>query len=236
MAVPNVSSELQQEFIKTQQELLKKVNLKNNFLIGEIKLIAGVDLAYWNEDNVDYAVCCIVIIDYVTKQVIEEVHHSDVVKVPYISGFLAFRELPLVLETVKKLKSKPDMFMFDGNGYLHYRHMGIATHASIFLNKPTIGVAKNYLKIKDVDFIMPENREGAYTDIVIHDEVYGRALRSRKDVKPIFVSCGNWIDVDTTTEIVLHFIEKDSRLPLPTRFADIYTHKVRKEMKSKKID
>lgn len=83
--------------------------------------------------------------------------------------------------------------MFDGNGYLHYRHMGIATHASFFLNKPTIGVAKSYLKIQDVDFIMPENLKGSYTDIVINNEIYGRALRTRINVKPIFDSCGNWL-------------------------------------------
>ena len=65
--------------------------------------------------------------------------------------------------------------------------MGIATHASFHLEKPTIGIAKSYLKIKNTEFIMPENTVGAYTDIVINNEVYGRVLRTRKDVKPVFV-------------------------------------------------
>ncbi len=105
--------------------------------------------------------------------------------------------------------------------------MGIATHASFYLNRPTIGVAKSYLKIKDIDFQMPENQAGDYTYIKIDDKVYGAALRTRKDVKPIFISCGNWIDLATSIKITLHFIEKDSRLPITTRFADLATHQKR---------
>ncbi|SKC04452.1 Endonuclease V [Lysinibacillus sp. AC-3] len=126
------------------------------------------------------------------------------------------------------MRTNPDLYMFDGNGYLHNRHMGIATHASFFLEKPTIGVAKTYYKIENTDFIMPKNIAGAFTDIVIAGVVYGRALRSRKDVKPIFVSCGNEIDLDTAINMTMHFIEKDSRLPIPTRYADLATHQARK--------
>jgi len=68
----------------------------------------------------------------------------------------------------------------------------------------------------------------AFTDIVIDGEVFGRTLRSRKNVKPIFVSCGNWIDLDTATNITMHFIDKDSRLPIPVRYADLATHQARK--------
>ena len=152
------------------------------------------------------------------------------ITVPYIPRFLAFRELPLVMVAVKKLRNQPDIYMFDGNGYLHDRHMGIATHAAFYLNKPSIGVAKSYLKVGNVDFVVPKNTKGAYMDIIIHREVYGRVLRSRKDVKPIFVSCGNWITLNTATEIVMGLVEKGSRLPIPIRFEDIYSHKMRKEL------
>lgn len=108
--------------------------------------------------------------------------------------------------------------------------MGIATHASFYLNKPTIGVAKSYLKIKGIDFIMPENLVGAYTDIIIDNEVYGRTLKTTQNVKPIFVSCGNWIDIDTSIEIVMNCINNESRLPIPVRLADIETHKMRKQL------
>lgn len=218
------------EFIRIQNELKKKIILENNFNKNSIKLIAGVDLAYWEENNKQYGTCCIVVIDYNTKEVVEKVSSVGEIKVPYVAGFLAFRELPLVIEAVKKLEVEPDLFMFDGNGYHHFNHMGIATHASFFLNKPTIGVAKSYLKVNGVDFDIPENEMGSYTDIIINGEVYGRTLRTRKDVKPIFISCGNNVDLETSTEIVLNLINKESRIPIPTRLADLETHISRREL------
>lgn len=219
------------EFVNIQNKLLNKICLKNSFDKQNIKLIAGVDLAYWEKENIQYGVCCIVVIDYNTKQILEKVNSYDVITTKYIAGFLAFRELPLVIEATKKLKLNPDIFMFDGNGYLHYRHMGIATHASFFLNKPTIGVAKSYLKINDYLYNMPDNEKGAFNDIVINNEVFGRVLRTHKDVNPIFVSCGNFIDLNTSIEIVNHFITNESRLPAPVRLADLETHIVRKQIK-----
>lgn len=214
--------------LNTIQRLLgTKIHLKNNFHINDINLVAGVDIVYWSDKGVEYGVCCIKVLNYSTKEIIDQVEYAGRIAFPYISGYLAFRELPLVFKTVRKLKSNPDLYMFDGNGYLHRHHMGIATHASFYLNKPTIGVAKTYLKIKNVDFIMPENKVKAYTDIIIDGEVYGRTLRTRKGVKPIFISCGNWIDLDTATEITLHFVEKDSRLPITIRYADMATHEAR---------
>lgn len=215
-------------YTSQQNELRKRISLQNNFSEDQIKLVAGVDIAYWGENNNEYGVCCIQVFDFCSKKLVEQVDYMDEITTPYISGFLAFRELPLILEAVKKLKTNPNLYMFDGNGYLHKRNMGVATHASFYLEKPTIGVAKTYYKIENTDFIMPENITGAFTDIVIEGEVYGRALRSRKGVKPIFVSCGNDIDLDTATKITMHFIEKDSRLPIPTRYADLATHQARK--------
>ncbi|WP_410983045.1 endonuclease V [Bacillus cereus] len=225
----------EEEFSEIQDKLIHKIELKNNFHLEDVSLIAGVDLAYWEKDDKQFGTCCIVVIDYHTKEEVEKVYSYGKVTVPYIPGFLAFRELPLVIEAAKKLTSNPDLFMFDGNGYLHYKHMGIATHASFFLQKPTIGVAKSYLKIKDVDFIMPENKVFAFSDIMIDDEVYGRTLRTKENVKPIFVSCGNNIDLEKSVQIVSSLIGKESRLPIPVRMADLETHKVRKEKSKNEI-
>jgi len=149
-------------------------------------------------------------------------------------GFLAFRELPLVLKTVELLEVKPDIYVFDGNGYLHPRHMGIATHASFYLDKPTIGIAKTYFRAdRKTDFIMPENEAGSYTDIVIEGEVYGRALRTHKDVKPVFVSVGNNITIDTACKLAMMLTDKESHIPIPTRLADLETHLEREAEKNK---
>ena len=210
-----------------QTGLANQISLENR--CHSIKLCAGVDIAYIEKAELEWGICSIVVIDYATKAVVEKIFSFGKITVPYIPGYLAFRELPLVIETANKLSTAPDLFIFDGNGYLHPRHMGIATHASFFLNKPTIGVAKNYLKIDNVDFTMPKNIAGSYEDIIVRSKVFGRALRSHKDVKPIFISCGNYIDLQTTTEITLNLINKDSRIPIPVRLADLETRRLRKQ-------
>ena len=214
-------------FSAIQKALAPKIDLSNRAAIAEIETISAIDLAYWNNGEREYAVCCIVTIDCGTKAVTEVKHSVGEITVPYMPGFLSFRELPLVLGTYKLLEHKPDLLMFDGTGYLHHRHMGIATHAAIELDKPAIGVAKSYLKIGGVDFVMPENDIGAFTDIDVNGEVFGRVLRTRKDVKPVFVSCGNWVSLDRATEITLSLVNSESRHPLPLRLADIETRKIR---------
>ena len=209
-----------------------QIDLTNRFIPSDIQYVAGVDLAYWKEGDKEYGVACIVVIDRKTMEVLEEVSYSDEIHVPYLPSYLAFRELPLILEAVKLLGVIPDLYMFDGNGCLHPRNMGIATHASFYLNKPTIGVAKNYYHIDGAQYTVPENRGGAYTNIVKDGEIYGQVLRTHQDVKPIYISCGNWIDLETTREFVLEFVTKDSRLPITTRFADIMTHRERNKRKN----
>ena len=219
----------EKEMIGAQENLAGKIDLTNRFKLSDINLIAGVDLIYMKDkDRNERALCDIEVIDIRTKEIVEKSSGLSINPAPYRPGFLAFREFPAVLSAYSFLWIKPDIFMFDGNGYLHERHMGLATHASIMLGVPAIGVAKSYSKINGVDYKMPENEVGAYTDIVIHGEVCGRVLRTRRDVKPIFVSCGNWIDLDTATKITLSMVTTESRLPLPTCMADIGVRNLRK--------
>lgn len=213
------------EYTVIQNELRNNISLCDNFDVSDLKTAAGVDLAYWKDGEEEYAVCCIVIIDISTHKVIEKKHFSGRIEVPYIPGFFAFRELPLVIKTAELLETKPDIYVFDGNGYLHPRHMGIATHASFYLDKPTFGVAKSYFRVdKQTDYDEPENEAGSFTDIVIDGEVYGRALRTHKDVRPVFVSVGNNISLETACHLALKLTDKDSHIPVPTRLADLETH------------
>ena len=218
-------NEMQEEFLRQQNELRDRIEPSDKFDLESVKLIAGVDLAYWNKGDEEYAVCCIVVIDAGTHEVIEKQHYSGKIEVPYMPGFLAFRELPLILKTAELLKSSPDIYIFDGNGYLHPRHMGIASHASFYLNKPTIGIAKTYFRVdKKTDYTEPDPEAGSYTDIVIDGEVYGRALRTHKDVKPIFISIGNFVSLDTACALALKLTDRESHIPVPTRLADLETH------------
>ena len=221
----------EQNFLDIQNSLREKINLTDNFKISDIKTVAGIDLAYWNENNQEYAVCCIVVVDYKNHTVLEKKQFHGKIEVPYIAGFLAFRELPLILETVKKLDIQPDLFMFDGNGTLHPRNMGIATHASFYLNKATIGVAKSYYRVrKGLDYSEPDTQAGSFTDIVCDGEIYGRCLRTHTGVKPVFVSAGNFISLDTATSITMELTGKESHIPVPTRLADLETHSARKSL------
>ena len=227
-------TEMQELFLQQQNELVSRIHAADTFDLGSLKYIAGVDLAYWEHNGEEYAVCCIVVIDFETHEIIEKQQFSGKIDVPYMPGFLAFRELPLVLKTAKKLKTTPDLYFFDGNGYLHPRHMGIATHASFFLNKPTVGIAKTYFRVdQKTDYTEPENEAGSNTDIVIDGEVYGRALRTHRNVKPVFVSVGNYISLDTACKLALKLTDSESRIPIPTRFADLETHIAREAEKNK---
>lgn len=218
-----------QKFLEIQNKLKDKISLSDSFELSDIKTIAGVDLAYWkNQNQEEYAVCCIVVVDYITHEVIEKKQYNGKIEVPYMPGFLAFRELPLILKTVEKMECRPDIYMFDGNGYLHPRHMGIASHASFYLNTPSIGVAKTYFRVDNTDYIEPDYTAGSFTDIVINGEVYGRVLRTHDNVKPVFLSAGNNITLDTATKIALSLTNKESHIPIPTRLADLETHEARR--------
>lgn len=226
-----MDKQTQQEFIRIQNSLIGKIDCNDRFETADIKTVAGVDLAYWeNDKNEEYAVCCIVVVDFITHNVLEKQQYSGKVTVPYQPGFLSFREMPLVLKAVKKLNIQPDIFMFDGNGYLHPRHMGLATFASFDLKTPTIGVAKSYYRAdKDLYYDEPNGEKGSFSDIVQNGEIYGRVLRTQKDIKPVFVSVGNYISLDTATKITLSLVGKESRIPVPTRLADLETHCARKK-------
>lgn len=194
---------------------------------GSVRLVAGADTAYWAEGDTEHGACCVVVVDAATGEVVEKTHAVGVVEEEYVPGLLAFRELPLFLEAYGKVETVPDVVVFDGNGYLHPRHMGIASHAALEIGRPTFGVAKTYYNYARIPFEMPGVHAGSHTDIVIGGEVCGRALRTRYGVKPVFLSVGGHIDLDSATAITMGLLSKGSRVPVPTRLADIETKSLR---------
>lgn len=219
------------EFISIQERLAARIDVSQPIRLGDTRTVAGVDVSYAKESGKERGFCHIVVLNASTMEVIERAQCSVPITVPYMPGFLAFRELPLIIETAKQLKNTPDLFLFDGNGIFHPRRMGIATHASFFLGKPTIGVAKTYLKVGDSEVTEPAWEKGSTTDLVVGGETIGRVLRTSEGVKPIFISPGNLIDLDSTTAIVLSLTGAESRLPIPVRTADIATREMRREWK-----
>lgn len=217
----------EQDCVEIQLYLQRFICQKQQISLPDIKTVAGIDLAYWQQNGSEHAVCCIVILDMETKTIKERVSAQGSILFPYIPGFLAFRELPLVLEAFGKLSSKPDVCMFDANGLLHPRKMGLATQAAILIGIPSLGIAKSYYMLSKHPFQMPAEEAGAFTDIILDGERLGRALRTHSLVKPVFVSVGNKMDLDGATKLALATVGEKSHIPIPTREADLDTHIMR---------
>jgi len=210
---------------RAQRELLKKLKLVP--LKKEPQLIGGCDLTFLNPfKNPTLGIGAFVILKYPSLELVEKVYDTTEVEIPYVPGFLAFREVPLLIKTYKKLKTKPDLIVVDGHGIAHPRRLGIATHFGIVMNMPTIGCAKKPLY---GEFEPPCNEVGCKSEIrdPKSGELLGYALRTRKGAKPIYVSPGNLITPQEAIEIALT-LSKGYRIPEPTRLAHNYLQTIRK--------
>jgi deoxyribonuclease V len=135
---------------------------------------------------------------------------------PYIPGLLSFREIPAVLDALEKLEIAPDIILCDGQGIAHPRKLGIASHLGVLLDMPTIGVAKSLFVGKHEPL---SEEKGNWQPLRYRGETVGAALRTRTGVKPVYVSPGHRISLETAIAIVLHCTPK-YRLPETTRVAD----------------
>lgn len=214
-------SVLPQEAFAIQNKLRKKVCTdKSAIKLADISHVAGCDVSYSKNTNKLYA--AVVVLSFPRLELVEEKHFISTTAFPYIPGLLAFREgLPL-LEACKQLKLEPDIFLFDGHGVAHPRQMGIASHIGLFLDKPSIGIAKNNLWGKHEQ---PGPQKGFSSPLTKHGAEIGRVLRTRHKVKPVFVSVGHLIDIKTAEEIVLACCSRH-RLPEPIRQAHLISNKL----------
>ncbi len=210
------------EAVEIQKILKKQIILKNSFKNLNGKLIAGADVSYDKEIDRFYA--GVVVFELQTMQKIEEVTASGKVSFPYIPGLLSFRESPILLRAFSKVKKTPDIIILDAQGIAHPRGIGLASHIGLLLNKPSIGCAKTRL-IGEYGNVGKE--AGYYSRLTIKGKVVGIVLRTRKNVKPVFVSPGHKIDLATSIDLVLKSC-RGYKLPEPTRQAHNLVNKVRK--------
>ncbi|TYB92334.1 MAG: endonuclease V [Kosmotoga sp.] len=214
------------EAVALQNELKSKLTHKNVNKIPEI--VAGVDISFPFKD---VGLCVIVILDK-HLNVVDYIYHTDRIDFPYIPGLLSFREGPLFLKTLKKLKAEPEMFFFDGQGIAHPRGLGLAAHMGLFMQKPTIGIAKSRLF---GTFVEPDKSKGNWTALVgKKNEVIGAVLRTRTNTKPVFVSPGHLTDVISSVRITLAFTNT-FKIPEPTRRAHIITQKLKANLDDRKL-
>jgi len=208
------------EAMKIQMDLRKRIELHDSF--DEIRIIAGADVSFNKDKNEVYG--GVILYSFPELKEIERKSAIKEVTFPYIPGLLAFREAPVLLEVFASLKREPDAIMFDGQGFAHFRRMGIATHMGILLNKPAIGCAKSRLI---GTFEEPGKDIGCYSPLVDGGETIGVVLRTKIQIQPIFVSQGNKISLKTCIEIVLNCLD-GYRIPKPTREADRYVELIKK--------
>lgn len=220
-----------EEMEKIQKGFKEEIVLKK--LERNLNIVGGMDIAYYKENDKELAISVIVLIDYKTGKLLDYEYTIEEAKIPYISGYFGFREVPLFLNTWNKLKTKPDIMIFDGQGILHPNRMGLATLASFYIDIPTIGVGKTFLHFNNL-YDTPYNTEGSFSYIYDEEEILGVAYRSHTDIKPIFISVGNYITLDECIEIIKNMINNESRIPIPTRLADLKTKELRRDIKNKK--
>ena len=201
---------------REQLQLRKKVNLTNQLNEDEISTIAGFDVAYSTKEYDRSCVACVVI-DYKSKNIVETKTLFQQTKFPYIPTYLTFRETPLINQIYTMLNKKPSVLMFDGNGILHPYKFGLASHAGVLLNKPSIGIAKSLLcgKKQVNDYITYE------------DEILGKALYAHDNVKkPVYVSPGNLVSLSISYKIASNLSRY--KHPKPIRQAHILATKTMK--------
>jgi len=236
-----------QQAMALQKQLSKKVQLVE--LQNQPKTIAGIDCAFSKDGKRVIAAAVVLKIPDAQKglwqpltapsfETIETTSAVQEVSFPYIPGLLSFREAPACIAAVEKLKNEPDVFIIDGQGIAHPRRLGLAAHLGLFFDKPTIGCAKSRLT---GIFDEPQPQKGAYSLLkdkkrwktetshgpqVTNDGIIGAVVRTRTNVKPVFVSVGNKCLLKDAIETTLACTTK-YRLPEPARLAHQLVSKLR---------
>ncbi len=176
--------------------------------------VAGADLSYDRARGRLYA--AVVVLERSSGEVVEIARHEGPVRVPYVPGFLSFREGPAILAALDQLSRLPDLLLCDGQGLAHPRRFGLACHVGVATGLPTVGVAKSRLCGTHRD---PGRRRGCRTRLVDRGEVVGAVLRTRTGVRPLYVSVGHRVRLEDACREVL-FWARRFRSPEPVRLAD----------------
>ena len=187
------------------------------------RFVAGADCAFSADKKTIFAAA--VVYDRVMQQVVEVANAQRPAEFPYIPGFLSFREGPAVKQAIGALKHEFGAVLFDGQGFAHPRRCGIASHLAVELDQPGIGVGKSRLI---GTFENPALKAGSTTPLLDGEEQIGVVLRTQKGIRPVFVSIGHRVDLNSAVKLVLACCTR-YRIPEPTRQADIEVAKLKRQ-------
>jgi deoxyribonuclease V len=186
------------------------------------RFVAGADAAFSDDKSTVFAAA--VVYDRLEQRIVDTAHATRPAEVPYIPGFLAFREGPAVLDAIGKLKTNFGVICFDAHGYAHPRRCGLASALSIELDVPGVGIAKS-LFVGTYD--EPAPPAGSTSPLMDNGETIGLILRTRDRVRPVFVSVGHRVDLASAARLALACVTR-YRIPEPTRQADIEVAKLKR--------
>ena len=201
-----------------QERLRGQVVAHDDF--GAIRTVAGVDAGYEGDprgqEGPVLARAAIVVLAFPSLEPLDYTIARRPTTFPYVPGFLSFREAPAVLAALGELRTRPDLLICDGQGIAHPRRFGIACHIGLLADLPAIGCAKSLLVGHHAP--VPEER-GAYVPLTHRGDLVGAALRTRPGTKPLYISVGHRVSLQTAIEMVMACTTK-YRLPETTRAAD----------------
>jgi deoxyribonuclease V len=210
---------------RVQIELCNDTIIANGPRIERVKLVAGCDVAFDKNENLAFG--ALVFLDFPSLKIVRKIVETAECKFPYIPGFLSFREMDILLKMFEKSDLTPDLVLVDGQGIAHPRGFGIASHLGVFLKIPAIGCAKSRLV---GSFDEPDILRGARSSLVFKGKKVGEVLRTKNNVKPIFVSPGHLVGIENATELALACVGK-YRIPEPTRQAHIAAGELKKSLR-----
>ena len=194
-----------------QSQLAEKVIARTTFDPDDVQTVAGVDVGFQG----DMARAAVVVLALPGLRPVDYAVAQVPVTFPYVPGLLTFREGPSVIKALQELDTWPDLLIFDGQGLAHPRRIGLASHMGVILDQPSIGCAKSRLMGEHGE---PGNEVGDWTPLRDGEDVIGAVLRTRAGVKPVFVSIGHRVDLETAIDLVLECTGR-YRLPETTRYA-----------------
>ena len=201
------------EAICIQEQLRANISLSNS--ARAISSVAGDDVSYSTRGG--EAVAGVLVLSYPDLDLMDEAFVRGRISFPYIPGLLSFREAPLLLQAFRGLRRLPDVVLYDGQGIAHPRGFGLASHMGVLLDLPSVGCAKKKLV---GEFGEVGLQAGSTIPLKMEGRTIGAVIRTRRGVKPVFVSPGHRIDLESSIKLVLRTC-RGFRLPEPLRRAHL---------------
>lgn len=195
---------------------------------ARVRRVAGTDISYLREHRM--ALGAVVLLEFPSLLVLEERVSAVRVDFPYVPGLLSFRELPALLPALESLQEEPDLIFVDGQGVAHPRGFGLVSHLGVLAGVPSIGCAKSRLLGEHEE---PGQEVGDWKPLMYQGRRVGAVLRTRRGVKPLYISTGHMVDLSTCVHMVLSCL-RGVRLPEPQRRAHLAAEALKRSFKEGK--